>query len=55
MVVTKPMISSSPAGKGQPEAGPDREEEDLQQAAGQGHRKQLMVTMAGKKVHLLQM
>lgn len=54
MVVTKPFSGGSPAGKGQQEAGPDRGEEDPLQGAGRGHRKQLMVTMAGKKVNILQ-
>ncbi|XP_041810151.1 coiled-coil domain-containing protein 9B [Chelmon rostratus] len=49
VVVTKPFSGGSPAGKGQPEAGPDSGEEGPPQAAGRGHRKQLMVTMAGKK------
>lgn len=53
MVVTKPFSGGSPAGKGQPEAGPDSGEEGPPQAAGRGHRKQLMVTMAGKKVNTL--
>lgn len=52
MVVTKPF-SGTLAGKGQQEAGPDRGEESPQQGAGRGHRKQLMVTMAGKKVNTL--
>lgn len=55
MVVTKPFSGGSPAGKGQQqEAGPDRGGEGPQQGAGRGHRKQLMVTMAGKKVNSLQ-
>lgn len=49
MVMTKPF-SGSLEGKGQQEAGPDGEDESPQQGAGRGHRKQLMVTMAGKKV-----
>ncbi|XP_045917775.1 coiled-coil domain-containing protein 9B isoform X2 [Micropterus dolomieu] len=49
VVVTKPLSSSSPAGKGQQEPGPDRGQESPLQGAGRGHRKQLMVTMAGKK------
>ncbi|XP_034381544.1 coiled-coil domain-containing protein 9B isoform X2 [Cyclopterus lumpus] len=49
MVVTKPFSGGSPAGKGQQEAGPDNGEEAPPQSAGRGHRKQLMVTMAGKK------
>ncbi|XP_070698655.1 coiled-coil domain-containing protein 9B isoform X2 [Pempheris klunzingeri] len=48
-VVTKPFSGGSPAGKGQQEAGPDRGGEGPQQGVGRGHRKQLMVTMAGKK------
>ncbi|KAK9533512.1 hypothetical protein VZT92_008624 [Zoarces viviparus] len=43
MVVTKPFSGGSPAGKGQQEAGPDKGGE------GPPHRKQLTVTMAGKK------
>lgn len=54
MVVTKPFSGGSPAGKGQPEAGPDRGEESPPPGAGRGHRKQLMVTMAGKRVNTLQ-
>lgn len=53
MVVTKPFSGGSPAGKGQQEVGPDRGEEGPPQGAGRGHRKQLMVTMAGKKVNAL--
>lgn len=49
VVVTKPFSGGSPAGKGQPENAPDRGEEGPPQGAGRGHRKQLMVTMAGKK------
>ncbi|XP_044021447.1 coiled-coil domain-containing protein 9B isoform X5 [Siniperca chuatsi] len=49
VVVTKPFSGSSPTGKGQQEAGPDRGEEGPPQGAGRGHRKQLLVTMAGKK------
>nr|XP_046269724.1 coiled-coil domain-containing protein 9B isoform X2 [Scatophagus argus] len=49
VVVTKPFSGGSPAGKGQQDAGPDRGEEGPLQGAGRGHRKQLMVTMAGKK------
>ncbi|XP_030299788.1 coiled-coil domain-containing protein 9B isoform X2 [Sparus aurata] len=49
VVVTKPFSGGSPAGKGQPEAGPDRGEESPPPGAGRGHRKQLMVTMAGKR------
>ncbi|KAF3701356.1 putative protein C15orf52 -like protein [Channa argus] len=48
VVVTKPFSSGSPAGKGQQEAGPEGGE-GPQQGVGRGHRKQLMVTMAGKK------
>lgn len=47
VVVTKQSNSGSSAGKGQQEAGADRGGEV--QGAGQGHRKQLTVTMAGKK------
>lgn len=54
MVVTKLFSGGSPAGKGQVEAGLDRGEEGPPQGAGRGHRKQLMVTMAGKKVNTLQ-
>lgn len=53
MVVTKPFSCGSPAGKGQQEAGPDRGEEGPLQGAARGHRKQLMVTMGGKKVKVL--
>jgi len=54
VVVTKPFSGGSPAGKGQQEAGPDNGGEAAPQSAGRGHRKQLMVTMAGKKVNTLQ-
>ncbi|XP_008279645.1 uncharacterized protein C15orf52 homolog isoform X2 [Stegastes partitus] len=49
VVVTKPHSSGSPAGKGQQEGGPDRAGDGPPQGAGRGHRKQLTVTMAGKK------
>ncbi|XP_060918545.1 coiled-coil domain-containing protein 9B isoform X3 [Labrus mixtus] len=49
VVVTKQFSDGSPAGKEPQESGPDREGESPPQAAGQGHRKQIMVTMAGKK------
>ncbi|XP_047466936.1 coiled-coil domain-containing protein 9B isoform X2 [Mugil cephalus] len=49
VVVTKPFSSGSPAGKGTQEAGLDKGGEGPPQAAGRGHRKQLVVTMAGKK------
>ncbi|XP_068577874.1 coiled-coil domain-containing protein 9B isoform X3 [Cebidichthys violaceus] len=49
VVVTKPFSGGSPAGKGQQEAGPDKGGEGPPQGAGRGHRKQLTVTMAGKK------
>ncbi|KAM3593987.1 uncharacterized protein V6R79_000262 [Siganus canaliculatus] len=49
VVVTKPFSSSSPTGKGQQDAGSDKGEEGPPQGAGRGHRKQLMVTMGGKK------
>ncbi|XP_029973513.1 coiled-coil domain-containing protein 9B [Salarias fasciatus] len=49
VVVTKPFSSGSPAGKGQQEAGPDRGGDGPPQDAGRGHRKQLTVTMAGRK------
>ncbi|XP_029983325.1 coiled-coil domain-containing protein 9B isoform X2 [Sphaeramia orbicularis] len=49
VVVTKPLSAASPAGKGQQEAGPDKGGEGPPQGAGRGHRKQLTVTMAGKK------
>ncbi|XP_068437091.1 coiled-coil domain-containing protein 9B isoform X2 [Clinocottus analis] len=49
VVVTKPFSGDSPSGKGQQEAGPDKGEDAPPQSAGRGHRKQLMVTMAGKK------
>lgn len=51
MVVTKPFSGGSPPGKGQQEAAPNKGGEGPQQGAGRGHRKQLMVTMAGKKVN----
>lgn len=53
VVVTKYFNSGSPAGKGQEEVGAGRWEEITVQPAGsvgRGHRKQLIVTMAGKKV-----
>lgn len=53
MVMTKPFSGSSPAGKGQQEAVPDKGGEGSSQSAGRGHRKQLTVTMAGKKVNSL--
>nr|XP_020470218.1 uncharacterized protein C15orf52 homolog isoform X3 [Monopterus albus] len=49
VVVTKPFSSGPPAGKGQQDAGPDKGVEGPLQGTGRGHRKQLMVTMAGKK------
>ncbi|XP_078134125.1 coiled-coil domain-containing protein 9B isoform X4 [Sander vitreus] len=49
VVVTKPFSGGSPAGKGQQDSGPDMGGEGPLQGAGKGHRKQLMVTMAGKK------
>ncbi|XP_034530284.1 coiled-coil domain-containing protein 9B isoform X2 [Notolabrus celidotus] len=49
VVVTKPLSCGSPVGKEPQEAGPDGEGEAPPQGAGRGHRKQLMVTMAGKK------
>ncbi|XP_041828056.1 coiled-coil domain-containing protein 9B isoform X2 [Melanotaenia boesemani] len=49
VVVTKQFSSGSSAAKGQQEAGPDRGGEGPVQGAGRGHRKQLTVTMAGKK------
>ncbi|XP_031134680.1 coiled-coil domain-containing protein 9B isoform X3 [Sander lucioperca] len=49
VVVTKPFSGGSPAGKGQQDSGPDMGGEGPPQGAGKGHRKQLMVTMAGKK------
>ncbi|XP_059208888.1 coiled-coil domain-containing protein 9B [Centropristis striata] len=49
VVVTKPFSGGSPSGKGQQEAGPDKGGEGPLQAAGRAHRKQLTVTMAGKK------
>lgn len=54
VVVTKQLSGGSPAGKGQQDTTPDRGGEVPLQGAGRGHRKQLMVTMAGKKVNLLQ-
>lgn len=53
VVVTKPFSGGSPAGKGQQEAGPDKGGEGPSQGTGRGHRKQLIVTMAGKKVNSL--
>ncbi|XP_058471397.1 coiled-coil domain-containing protein 9B isoform X1 [Solea solea] len=49
VVVTKPFSSGSPAGKVEQEAGPVRVGEGPSQGAGRGHRKQLTVTMEGKK------
>ncbi|XP_017266001.1 coiled-coil domain-containing protein 9B isoform X2 [Kryptolebias marmoratus] len=49
VVVTKPSSGGSPAGKGQQEPGADREGDGLAQSSGRGHRKQLTVTMGGKK------
>ncbi|XP_051942414.1 coiled-coil domain-containing protein 9B isoform X2 [Hippocampus zosterae] len=52
VVVTKSFNSGSPAGKGQEEVGAGRCEEITVQPAGsvgRGHKKQLIVTMAGKK------
>ncbi|XP_077945577.1 coiled-coil domain-containing protein 9B isoform X3 [Gasterosteus aculeatus] len=49
VVVTKPLSGDSPAARGQQEAGPDRGGEGPPRAAARGHRKQLTVTMAGKK------
>ncbi|XP_026212610.1 coiled-coil domain-containing protein 9B isoform X2 [Anabas testudineus] len=49
VVVTKQLSGGSPAGKGQQDTTPDRGGEVPLQGAGRGHRKQLMVTMAGKK------
>uniref|UniRef100_A0A1A7WFI3 Chromosome 15 open reading frame 52 n=1 Tax=Iconisemion striatum TaxID=60296 RepID=A0A1A7WFI3_9TELE len=49
VVVTKPLSSGSPPGKGQLESGPDRVGEGPVQGTGRGHRKQLTVTMAAKK------
>ncbi|KAM4625901.1 coiled-coil domain-containing protein 9B [Polymixia lowei] len=49
VVLTKPYSSGSPTAKGQQEAGPDRVGEGPQLGSGRGRRKQLMVTMAGKK------
>uniref|UniRef100_A0A3B5K843 Coiled-coil domain containing 9B n=1 Tax=Takifugu rubripes TaxID=31033 RepID=A0A3B5K843_TAKRU len=46
IVVSKPISVSSPAEEGQREAGADRAKE----SSSRGHRKQLTVTMAGKKV-----
>lgn len=51
MVVTKTFSSGS--GKGQQDTVPDREGEGPPQGTGHGNRKQLMVTMPGKKVNLL--
>lgn len=51
VVVTKPIGVSSPAAETQQEAGSDRAKESpVQQGSSRGHRKQLTVTMAGKKV-----
>lgn len=52
-MVTKPFRSGSPAGSGQQEGGADREGEGSSLEAGRGTRKQLMVTMVGKKVKSL--
>lgn len=49
-MVTKSISVSSPAAEGQQEAGSDRAKESPVQGSSRGHRKQLMVTMAGKKV-----
>ncbi|XP_077395020.1 coiled-coil domain-containing protein 9B isoform X2 [Festucalex cinctus] len=52
VVVTKTFNSGSPAGKGLEEVGAGRGEDVILQAAGnvsRGHKKQLIVTMAGKK------
>lgn len=54
MVVTKSFSGGSPAGKGQQEVGPDQGGECPPPSAGRGHKKQLMVTMAGKKVNAQQ-
>ena len=54
MVVTKSFSGGSPAGKGQQEAGPDQGGEGPPPGTGRGHKKQLMVTMAGKKVNARQ-
>ncbi|MEQ2217532.1 hypothetical protein XENOCAPTIV_013809 [Xenoophorus captivus] len=50
VVVTKPFGSGSPTGTGQQEGGADRVGEGSSQGAGRGTRKQLTVTMAGKKL-----
>ncbi|KAM7403937.1 hypothetical protein PAMA_004379 [Pampus argenteus] len=49
VVVTKLFSGGLPAGKGQQEAGPDQGGEGSPLGTGRGHKKQLMVTMAGKK------
>ncbi|XP_068194665.1 coiled-coil domain-containing protein 9B isoform X1 [Antennarius striatus] len=49
VVVTKPFNTVSSAGKGQQDAESEGGEDGPPQGAGRGHRKQLMVTMAGKK------
>ncbi|KAM4723366.1 coiled-coil domain-containing protein 9B [Anableps anableps] len=49
VVVTKPFGSGSPTGAGQQEGGADRVGDGSTQGAGRGTRKQLTVTMAGKK------
>lgn len=49
-MVTKPISVSSPAEEGQREAGSDRAKESPLQGSSRGHRKQLTVTMAAKKV-----
>ncbi|XP_054894515.1 coiled-coil domain-containing protein 9B isoform X2 [Poeciliopsis prolifica] len=49
MVVTKPFGSGSPTGTEQQEGGTDRVGEGSTQGTGRGSRKQLTVTMAGKK------
>lgn len=53
VVVTKPFGSGSPTGTGQQEGGADRVGEGSTQGTGRGSRKQLTVTMAGKKVKSL--
>lgn len=53
MVMTKTFSGGSPAGTGQQETVLERVGEGPPQGPGRGHRKQLMVTMAGKKVNLL--
>lgn len=49
-MVTKPVGVAPPAAEGQQEPGSDRAKESLVQGPSRGPRKQLTVTMAGRKV-----